>query len=271
MSNRTPAKEEKVKTSILKRGLLAAFFIFFGLTLFRYFNGDLQGEAAWLWPMLFVPLMLYLMGILYGDVPARYYRLDSLKPFPTPFANQYDRCVLALTALFSGLFLNFILLGLALFLQTQTILTILYTIYMVLMLIELPTTLRIFRFIQHVNTIQYASDLNPETFRRAVDYYDPNESTLVGEHREVRLREIYSGIIEESKKLIQEDSPLNENQQLALNLAVRSGESIRRARIAKDENDQNRIDANLMVLEALQMFGSLEIPHDLVILRRTPL
>ena len=271
MTESSQAGDDSIKVALWKRGLLLAFVVFFALTLYRYFNGELQGNAPWLWPLLFIPLLLYLMGILYGDVPARYYKLDSLKPFPTPFAYQYDRCVLALVALFSGLFLNFILLGLAMWHSSQAILIILYFVYMVLMMIELPTTLRIFRYIQHVNIIQYGGDLNPQTFKRAEDFYDPDQPDLAGQERTVRLREIYNTIIDEAKKLIQEDSPLNESQQLALNLAVRSGEAIKRAREAKKENDGNRFQANLLVLEALHSFGSLEVPEDLVQLRNTPL
>jgi len=267
----TAAKDDKKLASFLKLGLLLAFTTFFGFTLYRYFKGELQGNATWLWPLLFVPLMLYLLGILFGDVPARYFRIDPLKPFPTPFANQYDRCVLALIALFSGLFLNAGFLVLALIFGAQGILTILYAVYMVLMTIELPTTLRIFRFIQHVNTIQYASDLNPATFKRAVDYYDADEPRLDGEDLQIRLREIYSGVIDEAKKLIQEDSPLDESQQLALNLSVRSGEAIKRARLAKQDQDDNRYQANLLLLEALRQFASLEVPEDLIELRKTPL
>lgn len=271
MAEVSKADHDSTKIALWKRGLLLAFVVFFALTLYRYFNGELQGNAPWLWPLLFVPLLLYLMGILYGDVPARYYRLDSLKPFPTHFASQYDRCVLALVALFSGLFLNFILLGLAIWHGSQAILIILYFVYMVLMVIELPTTLRIFRYIQHVNVIQYGSDLSPQTFAPATDYYEPDQPDLVGRDRRVRLREIYNTIIDEAKALVQEDSPLSDSQQLALNLAVRSGEAIMRAREAKKEKDDNRLQANLLVLEALHNFGSLEVPEDLAPIRKTPL
>ncbi|MCH6258936.1 hypothetical protein MLD52_20440 [Puniceicoccaceae bacterium K14] len=245
-----------------KKAMIFAFLVFFLLTLIDYFKGGLDDRAAWLWPMLFVPLILYLLGVIYGDVPARFYKIDSLKPFPVPFAHQYDRCVLALIVLFTGLFLNFLLFLAAITFDSGHFLIGLYSLYMVLMLLELPNSLRIFRFIQHINTMQYVNVVNPETFRKAIDYYKPSQFELTGQSRTDYLKDLYKSLMEEAKKLAVKESPLKEEQQIALNLAVRSGEALRRCKISAQEENYPRLRANLLILEALEQCVSLELPQE---------
>lgn len=242
--------------------MVFAFVIFFILTLIDYFRGGLDDRAAWLWPMLFVPLILYLLGVIYGDVPARFYKLESLKPFPVPFAHQYDRCVLALIVLFTGLFLNFLLLLAALIFSDGQFLIGLYSLYMILMLLELPNSLRIFRFIQHINTMQYVNVMNPETFKKAIDYYKPEQFLLTGQSRTAYLRNLYDDLMQEARNLSVKESPLKVEQQIALNLAVRSGEALRKCNISAAEENHPRLRANLLILEALEMYASLELPTE---------
>lgn len=246
--------------------LLAVGALFLG-TLFEYYRGGINETGGWLWPMLFIPLILYLLGIVYGDVPARYYDLKTLKPFPVPFARQFDRCVLAIIVLFTGLFLNLLLLAVSLIIGAKLLLTVFYGLYMVLMLAELPNSLRIFRFIQHVNTVQYVSAIHPNTFKKAIAYYSPEQEKLDGEELKKHLDEIFQSLSKEAEELVVEESPLTRDQQIALNLAVRAGESIRRSRIASKEQETERVRANLFVLESLEANAGLELPKDIRRLR----
>ncbi|MDQ8202860.1 hypothetical protein [Pelagicoccus sp. SDUM812003] len=261
-----PAHEPKpdpIQITPWKKGMLLIVMLLFGATLFEYYTGGIEERAGWLWPMLFVPLILYLLGIVYGDVPARYYDLKTLKPFPVPFARQFDRCVLSLIVLFTGLLLNLVLLTTGLLMGAGALLTIFYALYMALMLAELPNSLRIFRFIQHVNTMQYVSAIHPETFKKAVAYYSPEQDALSGAERESHLKSLYDDLVEEAKKLVVEASPLSEKQQIALNLAVRSGEAIRRSRVAAAEQSNDRLKANLNLIEALKHHAGLQVPEDI--------
>ncbi len=248
--------------------MLLAVLGLFGGTLFEYYTGGINENAGWLWPALFVPLTLYLLGIVYGDVPARYYDLKTLKPFPVPFARQFDRCVLSIVVLFTGLLLNIILLAVSLLLDAKLLLSVFYTLYMALMLAELPNSLRIFRFIQHVNTMQYVSAINPDTFRTAVSYYSPDQDDLKGEVREKYMKSLYGNLVSEAERLVLEASPLAHEQQIALNLAVRAGEAIRRCRLAADEKTSSRLRANLNLLESLENNAGLVLPKDILNLRR---
>ncbi len=247
--------------------MLLAVAALFGGTLFEYYRGGINETGGWLWPMLFLPLILYLLGIVYGDVPARYYDLKVLKPFPVPFARQFDRCVLAIIVLFTGLFLNILLLAVTLIVGAKLLLTIFYLLYMVLMLAELPNSLRIFRFIQHVNTVQYVSVIHPDTFKQAIAYYTPEQDQLSGEELKKHLFDLYLNLTDEAEKLVVEASPLTRDQQIALNLAVRAGEAIRRSRIASQSGEAERLRANLFVLEALEKNSGLQLPLDIRQLR----
>lgn len=247
--------------------MLFAVALLFGGTLFEYYRGGIDETGGWLWPMLFVPLILYLLGIVYGDVPARYYDLKVLKPFPVPFARQFDRCVLAIIVLFTGLFLNLLLLGLSLAVGAKLLLTVFYTLYMVLMLAELPNSLRIFRFIQHVNTVQYVSAIHPNTFKKAVAYYSSEQDKLCGDALIRHLSELYGDLVAEAEELVVTASPLTREQQIALNLAVRAGEAIRRTRIANQSHECERLRANIFLLEALEKNAGLQIPQDVQALR----
>lgn len=268
MSVEPENKPDPIQITPWKKAMLLAIIALFGGTVFEYYRGEISGPAAWLWPMLFIPLLLYLLGIVYGDVPARYYDLKTLKPFPVPFARQFDRCVLSIIVLFTGLFLNFVLLILSLLLGAQTLLTIFYSLYMALMLAELPNSLRIFRFIQHVNTMQYVSAINPDTFRTASSYYDPQLDKLSIDSRGKYLKSLYDSLVQEAERLVLEASPLTRQQQIALNLAVRSGEAIRRSRLAANKKNCQRLKANLNLLDALKEYAGLELPKDIVELHR---
>lgn len=260
-------KPDPIPITLWKKLMLGAVALLFGGTLFEYYRGGITGTGGWLWPMLFIPLILYLLGIVYGDVPARYYDLKVLRPFPVPFARQFDRCVLALIVLFTGLFLNFLLLIVTLIIGAEISLTVFYILYMVLMLVEMPNSLRIFRFIQHVNTVQYVSSINPNTFRKALSYYSPEVEDLYGSKLNEHLDDVFKNLSLEAEKLVIENSPLSKDQQIALNLAVRAGESIRRCRISSQEGDAERLKANLMLLESLERNAGLEIPEDISAIR----
>ena len=257
-------KPDPIQITPWRKAMLLAIIALFGGTVFEYYTGGIRGPGAWLWPMLFIPLLLYLLGIVYGDVPARYYDLKTLKPFPVPFARQFDRCVLSIIVLFTGLFLNMVLLLISLFLGAQSLLTIFYCLYMALMLAELPNSLRIFRFIQHVNTMQYVSAINPDTFRTAMSYYDAERDKLSGRQRQEYLKDLYNNLVSEAERLVLESSPLTRKQQIALNLAVRSGEAIRRSRLASHKKDSKRLRANLNLLDALKENAGLELPKDII-------
>lgn len=262
MSSSNEKKTNSLQIALWKKLLVSAFIAFFLLTLYRYLKGEIDGNAPWLWPMLFIPLILYLLGVVYGDVPARYYRLDRIKPFPTPFARQYDRCVLALMVLYAGLLLNIFFFAASIFFSTASFLIGLYGLYMVLMVVELPNSLRIFRFIQHINTLQYVNIINPMTFKRAVEYYEPSLDDLKGMELEDYLKQLHESLIEEAQGLVQKESPLKEDQQVALNLAVRSGEAIRRMNVAIREKNHDRFHANRLLLSSLEKHASLDIPDE---------
>ncbi len=260
-------KPDPIPITPWKKAMLFAVALLFGGTLFEYYRGGIDETGGWLWPMLFIPLILYLLGIVYGDVPARYYDLKVLKPFPVPFARQFDRCVLAIIVLFTGLFLNMVLLGVSLIVGAKLMLTIFYTLYMVLMLAELPNSLRIFRFIQHVNTVQYVSAIHPNTFKKAIAYYSPEQDKLCGEALIRHLSELYKDLVAEAEELVVNASPLTREQQIALNLAVRAGEAIRRSRIANQSHECERLRANIFLLEALEANAGLLIPKDVLKIR----
>ena len=254
-----------------KKALLLAFVAFFILTSLQYLRNEIKEQGAWLWPMLFVPLILYLLGVFYGEVPARFLKLDALRPFPVPFARQYDRCVLAVIVLFTGLFLNLLLLAASLVLSDSLFLKGLYCLYLALMLYELPNSLRIFRFIQHVNTMQYVNVINPQIFKPATDYYRETFDSYDQEAKDALLADVYQGVEEEAGSLVQKESPISAAQQIALNLAVRSGEAIRRCRLAIAEEDILRLRANLLLLDAFEKYGNLQLPADLQELRQKSL
>lgn len=260
-------KPDPIPISPWKKTMLILVALLFGGTLFEYYRGGIDESGGWLWPMLFVPLILYLLGIVYGDVPARYYDLKVLKPFPVPFARQFDRCVLAIIVLFTGLFLNLVLLAVSLIVGAKLMLIVFYLLYMVLMLAELPNSLRIFRFIQHVNTVQYVSAIHPNTFKKAIAYYSPEQDQLCGEELKLHLGEVYKQLVTEAEELVIAASPLTRDQQIALNLAVRAGEAIRRSRIANQSQECERLRANIFLLEALEENAGLVIPKDTCDLR----
>lgn len=253
-SYRIPFRLPKLRVS-----LLASILVLFLATVLEYLRGAIGEQQAWMWPMLFVPLSLYVIGLAYGDIPARYYSVENLQPFPAPFSQQFDRSLLAIIVLYTGITLNLVLLFLSIAIfETSLLLKLFYVLYLTLMLIEVPTSLRIFRFIQHVNTVQYVTDLNPNLFKNAASHLDRKTDP------EAQLENIYQSLLNEAKSLVTTNSPLSEDQQIALNLAVRSGESIRRAGIAKQEGDWDRLRDNSLILEALHKKAGLNgIPNSL--------
>lgn len=180
--------------------------------------------------------------------------------------------MLALIVLFTGLLLNLLLLFASILLDAPVTIVLFYSLYSLLMLAELPNSLRIFRFIQHVNTMQYVNALRPNLFKPALAYYSAEQDALRGESRARLLEGVYKNLSAEARSLTLEASPLKDEQQVALNLAVRSGEAIRRCRMAIREGNDERIKANLMLLEALRDHARLELPADMrrLFLANTP-
>ncbi|TVR54397.1 MAG: hypothetical protein EA425_01845 [Puniceicoccaceae bacterium] len=125
--------------------------VFFILTLISYLRGDLPESGRWLWPMLFVPLFLFLLSIIYGDIPAQYYREEVAKAIPKASSKQLDRSVVAVILLFLGLVINCLLLAYSLWLDPLSFVTLLYAVYLAIMLFELPNSVKIFKFLQSLH------------------------------------------------------------------------------------------------------------------------
>ena len=74
-----PIKEKKAAHAITpwKNVAFYLYILLFLLSLVSYITGKNYGNGQWLGPLLFVPLMLYFLGIMYGDVPSRFYQLSG--------------------------------------------------------------------------------------------------------------------------------------------------------------------------------------------------
>lgn len=267
-ANSSPDAFERTPTPWKNIGL-AFCLILFCLMSYSYLRGNLEGSGAWLWPLLFVPLTLYFLGIIYGDVPSRYYKLSALTPFTIPFSMQYDRAVVAIILLFSGLAINAGLLLLALIFEASLWLVLFYAVYIGIMLFELPYSVKIFRFLQHVQIVRQGVADAPSIFDEAHAYAGDEIPTLAKLDEPKRLRQIYQKLQQEAQSLVREYSPLNADQQYALHLALRGGEAIYEARKAMRSGEAAPLAANLAIITALVKNAHMEPPTDLERMRET--
>jgi hypothetical protein len=217
----------------------------------------------WLWPLMFVPLTLYFLGIMYGDVPSRFYQLSGLQPFPIPFSMQFDRAVLAIVLLFSGITLNGVLLVVSFLMGAPIFMTALYVVYMVIVLIELPHSIRIFRYLQHIQIMRMNAEEASSLFRNTKSFRsNDNNSGQIDPNPEF-LEQIYEELKKEGEDLVQKFSPLRIEQQYALNLAVRAGEAVWAARASAEAGEVGDLETNLNVVYALCKHADMEPPSDL--------
>ncbi|MDA0346981.1 MAG: hypothetical protein O3C43_05640 [Verrucomicrobia bacterium] len=237
--------------------------LLFILSTIDYFARGNYGDGLWLWPLMFVPLILYFLGIMYGDVPSRFYQLSGLQPFPIPFSMQFDRAVLAVVLLFSGITLNGVLLVLSLLFSAPFFMTTLYVVYMVIVLIELPHSIRIFRYLQHIQIMRMNAEDATSLFKNT-NAYRSNDGTIdqTGPNPKF-LEEIYEELKKEGEALVQKYSPLGIEQQYALNLAVRAGEAVWAARASAEAGAAEDLETNLNVVYALCKHADMEPPSDL--------
>ena len=237
--------------------------LLFLLSLVSYITGKNYGNGQWLGPLLFVPLMLYFLGIMYGDVPSRFYQLSGLQPFPIPFSMQFDRAVLAIVLLFSGITLNAILFVFSIVFGSPGFLTTLYGIYMGIVLIELPHSIRIFRYLQHIQIMRMNAPDATSLFKDTAAYRSNNNLDHRMAPDSAFLEQIFEGLKKEAETLVQKYSPLGREQQYALNLAVRAGEAVWEARASSESADLETLQTNLNIVYALCKYADMEPPSDL--------
>ena len=237
--------------------------VLFLLSVIHYFSEGVYGEGQWLWPLLFVPLMLYFLGIMYGDVPSRFYQLSGLQPFPIPFSMQFDRAVLAIVLLFSGITLNGILLAFSLIFKAPMFLSFLYAVYIMIVLFELPHSIRIFRYLQHIQIMRMNATDPSALFTNKVLYKSDESLTHGVEHNPAFLEHLFQELKKEAESLVQRYSPLGKEQQYALNLAVRAGEAVWEARESHEKGDKENLGTNLNIIYALCKHADMEPPPDI--------
>lgn len=237
--------------------------LLFLLSLISYLTGENYGNGQWLGPLLFVPLMLYFLGIMYGDVPSRFYQLSGLQPFPIPFSMQFDRAVLAIVLLFSGITLNVILLLFSILFGSPKFLTLLYGVYMLIVLFELPHSIRIFRYLQHIQIMRMTAPDAESLFRDNPSFHLHSDAEEGTEEHAALLQQIFANLKKEAETLVREFSPLGREQQYALNLAVRAGEAVWEARESAESGDVEKLQTNLNIIYALCKHADMEPPSDL--------
>jgi hypothetical protein len=238
--------------------------VLFTLTLVDYFARGNYGDAQWLWPLLFVPLMLYFLGIMYGDVPSRFYQLSGLQPFPIPFSMQFDRAVLAIVLLFSGITLNGILLAFSVIFGGTAFMITLYVVYMVIVLVELPHSIRIFRYLQHIQIMRMNVPDAASLFENTPQFLSEDSKTYGENQNPAFLEYIFKELKKEGENLVQ----LGKEQQYALNLAVRAGEAVWAARAGAEADNAKELETNLNIIFALCKHTDMEPPSDINILTR---
>ncbi|MCB1123231.1 MAG: hypothetical protein KJT03_16875 [Verrucomicrobiae bacterium] len=243
--------------------------LLFLLSLASYLTGESYGNGQWLGPLLFVPLMLYFLGIMYGDVPSRFYQLSGLQPFPIPFSMQFDRAVLAIVLLFSGITLNVILLVFSIIFGSPKFLTLLYGVYMLIVLFELPHSIRIFRYLQHIQIMRMTAPDAESLFKDNPTYHQHTDAVEGSEEHADLLKQIFLNLKKEAETLVQEYSPLGKEQQYALNLAVRAGEAVWEARESAETGNLEKLQTNLNIIYALCKHADMEPPSDLNLLSKT--
>ena len=265
MIQEAPKKEKKATHAITPWKNVAFYLciLLFLLSLVSYITGKNYGNGQWLGPLLFVPLMLYFLGIMYGDVPSRFYQLSGLQPFPIPFSMQFDRAVLAIVLLFSGITLNGILLLFSVIFGSPSFLTALYGIYMLIVLFELPHSIRIFRYLQHIQITRMNAPDAATLFKDISSYKSDGYIHLNSDNDPTFLEQVFEGLKKEAETLVQQYSPLGRDQQYALNLAVRTGEAVWEARESAIYGNLEPLQTNLNIVYALCKHADMEPPTDL--------
>jgi hypothetical protein len=261
-----PVSKQPKQTHAITPWKNVAFYLcilLFGLSLISYISGENYGNGQWLGPLLFVPLMLYFLGIMYGDVPSRFYQLSGLQPFPIPFSMQFDRAVLAIVLLFSGITLNGILLIFSFVFGSPTFLSFLYGIYMLIVLFELPHSIRIFRYLQHIQIMRMNAPDASSLFKQSANYAEGTDSFEGTQENAFFLEQIFEKLKKEAETLVQQYSPLGRDQQYALNLAVRAGEAVWEARGSSEAGNLKGLQTNLNIVYALCKHADMEPPVDL--------
>jgi hypothetical protein len=250
----------------LSLGLLILFFV---LSLVWLINKPERVAQDWMWPVLFIPPLFYLFGINLEDLPARYYTLGALEPFPIPFSMMFDRAVIAIIILFSGLILNAVFLIASLAIEPLTLQNLLFGLYMGIMLLELPNSIRIFRFLQHVHILHVAKD-EEGAVRAALAAFTPDARVPTTELLDdpAFTRRIYEGLENEARELVREHSPLGKEQQFNLNLAIRGGEAVYQAESAVEHNNRFELATALGIIQSLCRHGPIQPPENIAELRR---
>lgn len=263
--------KQKKQTHAITPWKNVAFYlciVLFTLTLIDYFARGHYGDAQWLWPLLFVPLMLYFLGIMYGDVPSRFYQLSGLQPFPIPFSMQFDRAVLAIVLLFSGITLNGILLVFSIVFGGTVFMITLYVVYMVIVLVELPHSIRIFRYLQHIQIMRMNAPDAASLFENTPEFLSDEKETYGVDQNPAFLEHIFRELKKEGENLVQRYSPLGKEQQYALNLAVRAGEAVWAARAGAEAENAKELETNLNIIFSLCKHTDMEPPSDINFLTR---
>lgn len=260
-----PKKAKKAAHAITPWKNVAFYLciLLFILSLVSYITGKNYGNGQWLGPLLFVPLMLYFLGIMYGDVPSRFYQLSGLAPFPIPFSMQFDRAVLAIVLLFSGITLNVLLLICSILFGSPTFLTLLYGIYMLIVLFELPHSIRIFRYLQHIQIMRMNVPDAEKLFEDISAYQSEDYINFETDENPAFLEQVFEELKKEAETLVQQYSPLGKEQQYALNLAVRAGEAVWAAREHAIYKETEGLQTNLNIVYALCKHADMEPPPDL--------
>ncbi|MGF1484567.1 MAG: hypothetical protein ACFBZ8_09400 [Opitutales bacterium] len=249
----------------LTTGVLLLLFL---LTLVWFLKEPNRTLVDLMWLLVFIPPIFYLMGINLEDLPARYYTLGALEPFPIPFSMMFDRAVIAMIIIFSGLILNAVFLIVSASIEMSTFQNLFFCLYMGIMLWELPNSVRIFRFLQHVHILHVSQD-GQRAIRTALDDFTadmvvPNTQLLddpAFTHR------IYEQLESEARKLRMEHSPLGTDQQFNLNLAIRGGEAVYQAELAVEQNNREELATALGIIQSLCRHGPIQPPLNIATMR----
>ncbi|MGF1449408.1 MAG: hypothetical protein ACFB20_08335 [Opitutales bacterium] len=231
---------------------------------------EVRTLADWMWLLIFIPPMFYLAGINLEDLPARYYTLGALEPFPIPFSMMFDRAVIAMIIIFSGLILNVVFLLGSLIVEPFTWQNMFFCLYMAIMLWELPNSVRIFRFLQHVHILHVAQD-GQRALRSALDAFTPDTVVPTSDMLDdpAFTQRIYQQLESEARGLMLENSPLGADQQFNLNLAIRGGEAVYQAETAVEKQDRNELAAALGIIQSLCRHGPIQTPLNITGMRDT--
>ncbi len=229
---------------------------------------EVRTPADWMWLLIFIPPMFYLAGINLEDLPARYYTLGALEPFPIPFSMMFDRAVIAMIIIFSGLILNVVFLLVSLVVEPFTWQNMFFCLYMAIMLWELPNSVRIFRFLQHVHILHVAQD-GRRAIRTALDAFTPDTVVPTSGMLDdpAFTQRIYQQLESEARGLMLENSPLGADQQFNLNLAIRGGEAVYQAETAVEKDDRNELAVALGIIQSLCRHGPIQPPLNIASMR----